>query len=138
MRSAANVRAMREICGITQQQMADALGVRALAVKRWESGEREAPQDALDWLSEALREHDAAVAELVGGVVAQVPSGVECVLDYYRTQEQAEAVANGGECAPHQFLDAVARSAAERLTFLGYRVSFAYPDEERRYHYEVD
>lgn len=138
MRSAANVRAMREVCGITQQQMADALGVRTMTVKRWESGAIPAPRDALEWIADALREHDAAVAELVGGVVAQVPSGSECVLDYYRTQEQAQAAAMGGECAPHQFLDAVARSAAERLTFLGYRVSFAYPDEERRYHYEID
>ena len=54
-------------------------------------------------------------------------------LTYYRTQEQADMDAEvmGCEAGPYQFVNAVRRSVGERLTDMGYLVSFKYPDEER-------
>ena len=131
--TAANFRAMREICGVTQQQVADALGVRVLAVKRWEKGERPIPDDALEWMRSAAVEHTDGVRTEAGEVMANAEPGEAVCLEYYRTQEQCDMAAElaGTEAGPYQFVNAVRRSAAERLVDMGYLVSFAYPDEER-------
>lgn len=51
-------RAMRETLGLTQQTLADELGVKILSVKRWESPKypQQAPQDAWDFLDELERQ----------------------------------------------------------------------------------
>lgn len=131
--TAANFRALREICGVTQQQVADVLDVRALTVKRWEKGETPVPDDALSYMRGAVVEHTLAVREMVGEVVAGAEPPSAVCLPYYRTQEQCdlEAETAGTEAGPYQFENAIMRSAGERLTDMGYSVSYAYPDEER-------
>lgn len=131
--TAANFRAMREICGVTQQQVADALGVRVLAVKRWEKGERPIPDDALEWMRSAAVEHTEGVRTEVGEVMASAEPGEAVCLEYYRTQEQCDMAAElaGTDAGPYQFVNAVRRSVGERLVDMGYAVSYAYPDEER-------
>ena len=133
----ANFRALREMCGVTQQQVADELGVRALTVKRWEKGETPIPGDAMAWLTGCVEEHDAGVAENLGRILATIPADGEVCLTYYRTQEQADAEAYPEQAGPYGFLNAVTRSTAERLVAMGYRVSFTYPDEERLYDGEI-
>lgn len=131
--TAANFRAMREICGVTQQQVADAMDVRVLTVKRWEKSEAAVPEDALEWMRSAAVEHTDGVRTEVGEVMASAEPGESVCLEYYRTQEQCDMAAalTGSDAGPYQFVNAVRRSAAERLVDMGYLVSFAYPDEER-------
>lgn len=131
--TAANFRAMREICGVTQQQVADVLGVQIRTVKRWEKGEAPAPDDALAWLRECAVEHTLGVRTEVGEIMASAEQGEAICLTYYRTQGQADmdAELSGEKAGPYQFVNAVRRSVGERLTDMGYLVSFRYPDEER-------
>lgn len=136
-KTTANFRALRELCGITQQQAADACGVRVLTVKRWERGDAPVPDDAMAWLMECVAEHDRGVANELGEIMANLPEGAEVCLTYYRTQEQADAEAYHEQAGPHGFLNAVTRSTAEHLVAMGYRVSFSYPDEERIYDGEI-
>lgn len=131
--TAANFRALREICGVTQQQVADVLGVSVLTVKKWEKGVNRVPGDALAFIREAAAEHTRAVrAEVAEAAFSAQPGSALC-LTYYRTQEQAdlEAGLTGEAAGPYQFLNAVRRSVGERLIDMGYLVSFKYPDEER-------
>lgn len=131
--TAANFRALREVCGTTQQQIADAMQVSVLTVKKWEKGVNRVPDDALAFIRQAAAEHTLAVrAEVADAVSAAEPGSAVC-LTYYRTQEQAdlEASLTGGQAGPYQFLNAIRRSVGERLIDMGYLVSFKYPDEER-------
>lgn len=132
--TAANFRALREICGVTQQQVADAMGVRVMTVKRWEKGETPVPDDALAWMRECAVEHTLGVRTELGEIMADAEPGEAVCLTYYRTQEQADMDAEvmGCDAGPYQFVNAVRRSVGERLTDMGYLVSFKYPDEERK------
>ena len=136
-RTTANFRALRELCGVTQQQAADACGVRVLTVKRWERGDAPVPDDAMEWLMECVAEHDRGVAEEIGEIMANLPDGAEVCMPYFRTQEQADMAAWPEKAGPFGFINAVHRSSAERLVAMGYEVSFSYPDEERIYTGEV-
>ena len=131
--TAANFRALREICGVSQQQVADAMDVRVMTVKRWEKGETPVPDDALEWMRECAAEHTLGVRTELGGLMADAEPGEAVCLTYYRTQEQADMDAEvmGCEAGPYQFVNAVRRSVGERLPDMGYLVSFKYPDEER-------
>lgn len=131
--TAANFRAMREMCGITQQQVAEVMEVQIRTVKRWEKGETPVPEDALEWMRECATEHTLGVRTELGGFMADAEPGEAVCLTYYRTQEQADMDAEvmGCEAGPYQFVNAVRRSVGERLTDMGYLVSFKYPDEER-------
>ena len=131
--TAANFRAMREMCGITQQQVAEVMEVQIRTVKRWEKGETPVPDDALEWMRECAVEHTLGVRSEVARLTDGVPVGTALCLTYYRTQEQAdlEAEIQGEKAGPYQFVNAVRRSVGERLTDMGYLVSFKYPDEER-------
>lgn len=123
----AGFKALREICGITQQQAADALDVRVLTVKRWESGYTRIPADALEWIVAAAQDHDDAVAETVAKVREEIEPGGLVILPYYRTQEQLDAALD--DAAPYQFANAVSRAAGEMLKG-EYTVTFAYPEIE--------
>lgn len=131
--TAANFRALRELCGITQQHAADAMEVQIRTVKRWEKGETPVPDDALEWLRQCAVEHTLGVRTELGEIMAMAEPGEAICLTYYRTQEQAdlEAEIQGCEAGPYQFVNAVRRSVGERLTDMGYLVSYKYPDEER-------
>lgn len=47
----AELKAERAALGLSQQKLADALGVTARAIKHWEAGTRRVPE----WLTHALR-----------------------------------------------------------------------------------
>lgn len=129
---AAEFRAMREQVGMSQQDVADALGVRVLSVKRWENPEYpfEIPDDAWDVLDAAYGMQQQQVEYAVDSAIAAVEatrkqSDMDVLLRYWRTQSDYDA-AHPDEPGPYGQANAVARAAAERLRTLGFEVSFTY------------
>jgi transcriptional regulator with XRE-family HTH domain len=122
------MRAARDICGISQHDVASAVDVAERTVRRWEKpGENEPPDDVVAWLTHALEEHRLSVNEYVEMVVKRVSPGSRVLLDWYANQEQRDI--EGGD-VPYTFSNAITRSAAERLVDMGYKVEFAFPNEE--------
>lgn len=124
-------RATRELCGISQQDVADEADVRVLTVKRWERLDGpEPPEDVCRWLLDALEDHDSAVDELCAAHVSG--SGPVAALALFRTQEECDRAFGGTEGAdvPFGYRNAIARSAAERLTRMGFPVRWRYADED--------
>lgn len=123
------LRATREICGMSQQEVADATGVRVLTVKRWErQGYPEPPEDVCRWMLTAREDHDRAVDEMVSAL----SRGKKAVIDIYRSQVDCEREFGGteGAAVPFGYRNSIARSAAERLRLAGVDVVWRYPDEE--------
>lgn len=130
MQSKADFKALRETLGLTQQNVADAVGVRVLAVKRWEKpGEAEPPEDVWEYLFDMHERMLDMVTFSVGKAVEMRDlTGAEVVaLTYFRDQEQYDA--SGREPGPYGFVNAVARCTADRLYGEGFDVEFRYPDD---------
>lgn len=122
----ADFRAMREALGLTQLDVADACGVRALTVKRWERpGFPEPPEDAVEWLEGMADLHDEMVGQMVGLALASPADEIR--ITYFRDQAQYDA--SGRDDGPFGFANAVARDVAAELAREGVDVAFAYPDD---------
>lgn len=115
----ATFKAMRETSGASQAALADALGVNARTVKRWETpGQPEPPQDAWN-LVEAWR-HDA-----VAGANWHVKQAEELredfheayVLTLYRSQEEFDRVLSPilAQAPSYHWQDAVAEARAAAI-----------------------
>lgn len=123
------MRAAREICGLSQSDVAYETDVAERTVRRWEKpGEQEPPADVVEWLTEALEDHRQAVNEFVDEITAKTKPGSRILLTWYLNQEQRDY--EGGADAPYTFDNAITRSVAEKLVDLGYQVEFHFPDEE--------
>lgn len=128
MSDKAEFRAAREMLGLAQQNLADALGVDIRSVKRWERpGKVEPPAYAWDWMDNARQAQRDTVEQAVSAVLASAKPGGAVQLTYYRTQEQFDAL--GRDEGPVGMANANARLTAARLESLGYEVGWAYPDE---------
>ena len=126
----ADFRAIRETIGLTQGDVAKALGVALRTVKRWEHPDwQEPPEDAWAWLLDMHDRHDAAVDAMVDKVMALVSEhGPEVVsITYYREQSQYDA--HGREPGPCGFANSVAREVALDLAGEGIETEFRYPDD---------
>lgn len=125
----AYMRAVREICGLSQSDIAAEFDLNIRTVKRWEHPDwSEPPEDVLEWLATALDEHAKAVEEVVSCAISNAKPNETVVLNWYRDQAQRDH--EGGVDAPYTFDNAITRSAAEHLMRLGYNVVFAFPDQE--------
>ena len=126
----ADFRAMREECGLIQQDVADALGVRALTVKRWERpGFPEPPDDAWAYLN-SMRDRMVEMAEFAADKAVELrdETGAGAIaLTYFRDQQQYDA--SGRDDGPVGFANAVARLTASYLEVEGFDVEFRYPDD---------
>lgn len=126
MTTKAGFRAMREALGLTQLDVADVCGVRALTVKRWERpGFPEPPEDAVKWLEGMADLHDEMVGQMVAPALASPADEVR--ITYFRDQAQHDAAGRDDE--PFGFANAVARDVAAWLSREGLDVTFAYPDD---------
>ena len=129
-RPKAEFRAMRETLGVTQQRLAEDLGVRALSVKRWESPRypQQAPDEAWELLDILMAKQDSAVAAAlaqVRGVASDMGEGpAEVVLPYWASQsdymEHHYLAVEGDESWTE--VNATSRRVAALLRWLGYRV----------------
>ena len=128
----ADFRAIRETIGLTQGDVAKALGVALRTVKRWEHPDwQEPPEDAEAWLLGMLERHDALVDEAVDRVLAiAAKRGAPDVVSitYYRDQAQHDA--HGREPGPYGFANSVAREVALDLAGEGIETEFRYPDDD--------
>lgn len=125
----ADFRAMREALGLTQLDVADACGVRALTVKRWERpGFPEPPDDAWAYLN-SMRDRMVEMAELAADKAVELrdETGAGAIaLTYFRDQQYD---ASGRDEGPVGFANAVARLTASYLEVEGFDVEFRYPDD---------
>lgn len=133
-RTKAAFKALRETVGLSQQNLADELGVVVRSVKRWESPAAEgyrAPDDAWDVLErarEVQRQQVAYALEVVRGQAAALGQAPDAVaLTYYRDQAQYDAC--GRDKGPVGAANANARAVADALEREGHAVEWRYPDE---------
>lgn len=128
----ADFRAIRETIGLTQGDVAKALGVSLRTVKRWEHPDwQEPPEDAWAWLMGMHERHDALVDEVVDRALAIVGERGEpavVAITYYRDQSQYDA--HGRDPGPYGFANSVAREVALDLNGEGIETEFRYPDDE--------
>lgn len=127
MHSKAWFRATREMCGLSQQDVADALGVTVKSVKRWENPDLTGysiPEEALDWMSFEEASFSDAIHAAFDDLDA---SGMKSVtLTYYRDQAQHDANTDDGE--RFGVANAVSRAVAAELMAEGIEVRWAYPE----------
>ena len=133
-RTKAALKALRETVGMTQRDLADALGVEARSVKRWESAAAEgyrAPAEAwavLEGARETQRQQVAYALEVVRGQAEKLGHAPDAVaLTYYRDQAQYDAC--GRDEGPYGVANANARAVAGALEREGVAVEWRYPDE---------
>lgn len=132
-RTKSNFMYMREACGITQSQAAEALGVSKDTLRKWEkpSG-NEPPEDAWDYIEKSYEMHlwsvDAAVDAFLD---AHEDFGAETAsFTYYRNQKQYDDM--GRDSGYFTQANANARASAERIIGLGFEVEFRYPENAIR------
>ena len=131
MSTKADFRATRETIGLTQGDVAKALGVSLRTVKRWEHPDwQEPPEDAWEWLMDMHDRHDAAVDAMVDRTLVVAGRGdIDVVaITYYRDQSQYDA--HGRESGPYGFANSVAREVALNLNGEGIETEFRYPDDD--------
>lgn len=129
MCSAADLKAARELCGLSQQALADLLNVNKRSVKRWERGDNPAPQDAWDAIDKQLARHDAAIeyADMLLDQMEQADKPAsEVILTYWR--DQAEYDAHGRDKGYYGCANANSRTIADVLRANGVKCSFRYYD----------
>lgn len=131
MSTKADFRATRETIGLTQGDVAKALGVSLRTVKRWEHPDwSEPPDDAWEWLMDMHDRHDAAVDAMVDRTLAVAGRGdIDVVaITYYRDQSQYDAC--GRDDGPYGFVNSIAREVALDLNGEGIETEFRYPDDD--------
>lgn len=131
-KSKANLRAVRELLGLSVSEVADMFGVNQTTVTRWERPDSpmEPPDDVWEGLVGELAAQDERVGAAVDAVVdmacqtgAQDRMAVK--LPYYRTQSDLDD--NGRDDGYVGLVNGDARRVALRLGELGFKVEFRYP-----------
>lgn len=125
--SAAQFRATREMLGLSQQDVADAVEVDRRSVKRWESGEYPVPDDVAEWLMEGKASADYTVRNVVKDILSSEFPPATVSLTYYRTQEEYDE--HGRDDGPFGISNANARRVADALEAEGIACKFCYPGE---------
>ena len=134
MTTKATLKAMREMCGLTQQDVARELGVTDRSVRRWENPEQPhtPPQELIDFIADSFRAHFDAISQTMD-IVEDFDKAQNIQLTVYRNQAQYDTL--GRDSGLYTVANANTYAVAQALTTQGYKVSFAYPDEaENIYH----
>ena len=132
-RSKADFKCLRERVGLSQQDVASALGVNIRSVKRWEdpSFPNHAPEDAWAVLDDAMDMQCQQVSYACAVVAQQVESfGMEPVtvpITYYKDQAMYDEY--GRDPGPFGQANANARAIGYELERRGIDVEYRYPCE---------
>lgn len=133
-RSKADFKALRERVGLSQQDVATALGVNIKTAKNWENPKQDRyriPADAWSYLDHALDLQKQQVSYACAVVAKQVEAfGAEPVtvpITYYRDQAMYDEF--GRDSGPFGQANANARAMAYELERRGIKVEFRYPTE---------
>lgn len=127
-RSKADFRARREMVGLAQQDVADALGVDVRSVKRWE---REGFNDPPEAAWNLIGYYEESQARVVADIVDAFPDGARAEITVYRTQAEYDAVQGlygDPDRGPFGVANANALEAARELDALGCEVVFRYTE----------
>lgn len=126
----ADFKALREECGLTQQDVADAMDVLLVTEKRWEEpGRLDLPEKAQTYLREQYRRM-LEIAEFATDKAVELSAGTgaqHVVLTYYRDQEQYDKL--GRDEGPVGLVNAAARLARRYIEAEGLTVEFRYPND---------
>lgn len=132
VRTKSEFRALRETVGLTQQRLADDLGVKVLSVKRWESTSKPQtpPKDAWDILDMLMERQDVAVQAALSQVeqTAMLHGSYpkEVMLPYWSSEEdyrQHHYVKDNGDESWTE-INATSRRVACALRDRGIRVKW--------------
>lgn len=128
----AQFRAYRESLGLSQHDIAEALGVQERSVRRWEQPGCYAPPEASwGWLDDMRKLHDTMVGgsmDTVRELAQQAGKNPGAVsMFYWRSQEECDLHAR--ERAPYGFLNAVTREVARLLEADGLEARLQFREE---------
>ena len=138
MRTKADFKALRESLGISQQLLADLLGINEKSVRRWEKrhdqGFYNPPQEAWDLLDD-FRKKQLWVVESALQKVEEIEKNANqsprlVNLTYWQNEREYEK-AHPTEGRYYQMANANSRIAAAVLEMRGYSVSFDFPGLEK-------
>lgn len=137
----AGFRALREECGLTQQDLAEGMSVTVMSVKRWENDNQpgEPPEEAWEWLHE-LREELYSEARFYARYLTDYAESVgdysgKMTIAYYRTQEdlnRAREETNFPEY-PLGFVNKMSQIVAAFFEGEGFDVKFEYNADRHMY-----
>ena len=126
-------RALREECGLTQQDIAAEADVRILTAKKWEnpnSDIKEPPDDVWQWLLALRGAMYQDAREIVEQIIASLPEGAnDLYLDYYRTQEELDAVQLPEVDEPFGYVNARMRLVGQMLDAKEIKYTYRYRSE---------
>ena len=126
-------RAIREECGLTQQDVAAEAYVRILTAKKWEnpnSDIKEPPDDVWQWLLALRGAMYQDAREIVEQIIASLPEGArDLTLDYYRTQEELDAVQLPDADEPVGYVNARTRLVGQMLDAKEIHYTYRYRSE---------
>jgi transcriptional regulator with XRE-family HTH domain len=129
-RSKADFKALRDLLGVTQREIADACAVTPLTVKNWENpGEMFPPsRQAWQWLEDQWREASRRADETVG-LARDAGAGRRgpVILTYWRDGAQYR---RAHATVSWRFENAVTRITAERLRAAGIEASIMFAETE--------
>lgn len=127
-------RAVREECGLTNQDVADEAGASLAAVRKWEYETRpynQPPDDVWAWLLACREGLYEEARRAVNEALAMHRGDAPVVLTYYRTQEQLDArQLAAGMDRPVGYINAITREVARQLCDKHVDVVLAYPADE--------
>ncbi len=132
----AALKALREECGLSQQDIADEAGVNILAVKRWENPEypgRIPPDDVWQFLLQArgaMYQDAREIADQIIESLSTIEKPQDLQLDYFRKQEDLDAVQlESGIDEPVGYYNARMRLVGQLLDKAEIPYTYRYPTQ---------
>lgn len=130
-RTKADLKALRERVGLSQQNLADMLRVNVRSVKRWEHETYpwEAPEEAWETLERAKAVQDEAVRNALDALNErreELGREDSVTITYFRDQAMYDRFGRDG--GPFGQANASSRAAAAALEARGCNVVFRYPE----------
>ncbi len=125
----ANFRVLREMIGMSQEELAKMLNVTKITVIRWENeaSQYNAPIKAWEYIEEVFEEYVENVNTLFSEIENNENESENNVVKiyYFSSQEMCDRIFSNN--FPYQQANAIQRELAKKLIESGYDVVFEYP-----------